>query len=100
MLIGTKCELEQARKVKREEQEKFARQNGCSFREISVACTINIDNVIKTLVEEIHLTNSYSNNGHTKLAAATSLSRKPSAPKKHIMKNLLSSKRKEKSKEI
>lgn len=99
MLVGTKCELEHARKVRREDQETFARQLGCSFKEISVACTINIDSVIKTLVEEIYITDKgrLDSNGHSKLTSTTSLTRKPSGAKKHIMKNLLSSKKKEKS---
>lgn len=99
MSLGTKCELEHARKVKAEDQERFAKQHGCSWKEISVANTINIDSIIKTLVEEIILTDNgrLDSNGHNKLTASTSLSRKPSAAKKHIMKNLLSSKKKEKS---
>jgi len=93
MLLGTKCELEQARKVSAKEQETFAKTHSCSWKETSVACTINVDGIIKTLVEEIIITD----NGHNKLTASTSLSRKPSAAKKHLMKSLLSSKKKEKS---
>lgn len=92
MLLGTKAELEHARKVRSEDQEKFAKQHGCSWKEISVACSINIDGYIKTLVEEIILTD----NGNTHSKLSSSLSRKPSAAKKHIMKGLLS-KKKEKS---
>ncbi|XP_066927616.1 ras-like protein family member 12 isoform X2 [Clytia hemisphaerica] len=99
LLLGTKCELEHARKVHAKEQEAFAKAHGCLWREISVACTINIDGTIKGLIEEIIITDNgrIDSNGHSKLTATTSLSRKPSAAKKHLMKSLLSSKKKEKS---
>ena len=99
MLLGTKCELEHARKVAAKEQETFAKTHDCVWRETSVACTINIDGIIRHLTDEIISSDNgrLDSNGHNKLTTASSLSRKPSAAKKHIMKSLLSSKKKDKS---
>lgn len=99
MLLGTKCELEHARKVAAREQETFAKVHDCLWRETSVACTINVDGIIKTLTDEIISSDNgrLDMNGHSRLTTTTSLSRKPSAAKKHIMKSLLSSKKKDKS---
>lgn len=99
MLLGTKCELEHARKVSTKEQETFAKVHDCLWKETSVACTINVDGIIKTLTDEIISSDNgrLDTNGHSRLTTTTSLSRKPSAAKKHIMKSLLSSKKKDKS---
>lgn len=102
LLVGNKCELEHARKVPREHPEKFALSNGCVFKEISVACTINVDSIIKSVVKEVQtqvqtLDGGRSTPGLTpdgNVVHKTSLSRKPSNAK-HIMKNFL--KKKEKS---
>ena len=103
LLAANKCELEHARKVSRVEPEQFALSHGCIFKEISIACQINVDGIIKSLIKEIQAKEggrltpgSPNENGHQKLSASTSLSRKPSNAK-HIMKNFLSSKKKEKS---
>ena len=99
MLLGTKCELDHARKVAAKEQESFAKAHDCIWRETSVACTINVDGLIKSLTDEIITSDNgrLDSNGHSRLTVSTSLSRKPSAAKKHIMKSLLSSKKKDKS---
>lgn len=98
LLVGNKCELEHARKVPREHPEKFALSNGCAFKEVSIACTINVDGIVKSVVKRIQAqeggrtTPGLTPDGNG--AHKTSLSRKPSNAK-HIMKNFL--KKKEKS---
>ena len=45
MVVGNKCDLENARVVSREEAESFAEQNGCKFIETSACDNVNVHEV-------------------------------------------------------
>jgi GTPase KRas len=53
VLVGTKCDLEDDRKISIEEGMEFARKNGIPFFESSAKLNINVEEVIFTLIDEI-----------------------------------------------
>ncbi|CDI98235.1 Ras protein Rap 1b [Echinococcus multilocularis] len=54
VLVGNKCDLEDARAVGKEEGQKLARQWNCSFMETSAKSKINVSEVFYDLVRQIN----------------------------------------------
>ncbi|XP_065897378.1 ras-related protein Rab-8B-like [Dysidea avara] len=53
MVVGNKCDLENARVVSREEAESFAEQNGCKFIETSACDNVNVHEMILDITDAI-----------------------------------------------
>jgi len=53
VLVGNKCDLEDERKISREEGQELANQLGCKFMEVSAKRRINVDEMFTELVREI-----------------------------------------------
>ncbi|XP_004205573.1 uncharacterized protein LOC101240509 isoform X1 [Hydra vulgaris] len=95
MLGGNKIELENARKVTRKDVENFASSTGCLYKEFSVASTLNVDPIIKSIIKEVasqeggRTTPSNLSNDPVE---KTVLGRKASNTKQNKMKRFLSKK--------
>jgi len=53
VLIGNKCDLEDERKISKEEGQQLATELGCKFMEASAKRKINVDEMFTELVKEI-----------------------------------------------
>ena len=53
IVVGNKCDLEEKRKVNKEEGETFSRENNINFYETSAKDGINVNNVFQLLANEI-----------------------------------------------
>jgi len=53
VLVGNKCDLEDERKISREEGQQLANELGCKFLEASAKRKINVDEMFTELVKEI-----------------------------------------------
>jgi len=103
LLTGNKSELESARKVPKEEMAQFAIDHNVDFKECSIACTMNIDGMVRSLIRKVQK----QQGGRTTplltenklLLNQQALARKPSNAK-YLVKNFLSKKEKKKSHDI
>ena len=53
LLVGNKCDLEDKRQVSREEAEKYAKDKGMKFFEVSAKDGTNIDDMFKSSIQEL-----------------------------------------------